>query len=53
MMDQLAIIRVFAALGLVLFCIILFGMVARKTGLLGKIRRNPARYCPYPAGATH
>ncbi|MBK1781554.1 flagellar type III secretion system pore protein FliP [Advenella sp. WQ 585] len=41
-MDQLAIIRVFAALGLVLFCIILFGMVARKTGLLGKIRRNPA-----------
>ncbi|MBV4397659.1 flagellar type III secretion system pore protein FliP [Advenella alkanexedens] len=41
-MDQLAIIRVFAALGLVLFCIILFGMVARKTGLLGKIRRNSA-----------
>ncbi|MFV9473405.1 flagellar type III secretion system pore protein FliP [Advenella sp. RU8] len=41
-MDQLAIIRVFAALGLVLFCIILFGMAARKTGLLGKIRRNPA-----------
>jgi len=40
-MDQLAIIRVFAALGLVLFCIILFGMAARKTGLLGKIKRNP------------
>lgn len=38
-MNEVAIIRVFAALGLVLLCIILFGLVVRKTGFPGKLGR--------------